>query len=103
MKTAGQAVWTKVDRYFSDLLAPSDDRLDAALKGNAEAGLPQIDVSALQGKFLDFLVRGRTPLSCSQTLCTMVRRVPSKHNQFEATRPSWRGGRLRVPAEAVSC
>jgi predicted O-methyltransferase YrrM len=57
MKSQGQAVWSKVDRYFSDLLAPSDDKLDAALKTNHAAGLPQIDVTALQGKFLDFLVR----------------------------------------------
>jgi predicted O-methyltransferase YrrM len=57
MKPAGQAVWTKVDRYFGDLLAPADATLDAALKANQQAGLPQIDVTSLQGKFLDFLVR----------------------------------------------
>jgi predicted O-methyltransferase YrrM len=57
MKSPGQAVWTKVDRYFGDLLAHSDDKLDAAIKANHAAGLPPIDVTALQGKFLDFLVR----------------------------------------------
>jgi predicted O-methyltransferase YrrM len=57
MKSTGQKVWTKVDRYFGDLLAPVDDKLDAALKANEKAGLPQIDVTSLQGKFLDFLVR----------------------------------------------
>jgi predicted O-methyltransferase YrrM len=57
VKSAGQSVWTKVDRYFGDLLAPSDDKLDAALKANHAAGLPEIDVTSLQGKFLDFLVR----------------------------------------------
>lgn len=57
MKPAGQAVWTKVDRYFADLLAPSDDKLDAALKANEQAGLPAIDITTLQGKFLEFLVR----------------------------------------------
>jgi predicted O-methyltransferase YrrM len=57
MKSPGQAVWTKVDRYFGDLLAPADPTLDAALKANEQAGLPQIDVTSLQGKFLEFLVR----------------------------------------------
>ena len=48
-----------VDRYFGDLLAPveTDDKLDAVLVANAKAGLPAIDVSRLQGKFLDLLVR----------------------------------------------
>jgi len=52
-------VWTQVDRYFGDLLDPSqsDDKLDAALAENKRAGLPAIDVSRLQGKFLDLLVR----------------------------------------------
>jgi len=50
-------VWAQVDGYFGDLLAPSDESLDAALKANRKAGLPAIDVSRLQGKFLDILVR----------------------------------------------
>jgi predicted O-methyltransferase YrrM len=57
MENADPAVWTEVDRYFGELLAPSDDKLDAALAANRQAGLPAIDVSPLQGKFLDFLVR----------------------------------------------
>jgi predicted O-methyltransferase YrrM len=57
MKTAGQSVWTKVDSYFGELLAPSDAALDAAREANERGGLPPIDVTALQGKFLDFLVR----------------------------------------------
>jgi predicted O-methyltransferase YrrM len=52
-----QDVWTQVDRYFGDLFAPSDEKLDAALAANAQAGLPAIDVSPLQGKFLELLVR----------------------------------------------
>jgi predicted O-methyltransferase YrrM len=56
-KTSGQAVWTKVDRYFGDLLVPVDGALDAALKANEHEGLPQIDVTPLQGRFLEFLVR----------------------------------------------
>jgi predicted O-methyltransferase YrrM len=57
MKTGNDPVWAKVDGYFGDLLAPSDDKLDAALSANEKAGLPQIDVTSLQGKFLEFLVR----------------------------------------------
>lgn len=52
-----QPQWKAVDRYFGDLLAPADAALDAALKANRAAGLPAIDVSPLQGKFLHLLVR----------------------------------------------
>ena len=52
-----QNLWTEVDRYFCDLLAPADEKLEAALAANRRAGLPTIDVSPLQGKFLDILVR----------------------------------------------
>jgi len=50
-------IWSDVDRYAGGLLAPSDDQLDAALNANEQAGLPPIDVTGLQGKFLAFLVR----------------------------------------------
>ena len=56
-RKSGQPLWTAVDEYFGSLLAPSDENLDAALKANREAGLPAIDVSPLQGKFLHVLVR----------------------------------------------
>jgi predicted O-methyltransferase YrrM len=52
-----QDVWTKVDTYFANLLTPSDAALDAALAANREAELPAIDVTGLQGKFLELLVR----------------------------------------------
>jgi predicted O-methyltransferase YrrM len=52
-----QDLWTKVDDYFGDLLTPADDKLDAALLANERAGLPAIDITRLQGKFLEFLVR----------------------------------------------
>ncbi len=52
-----KSVWAKVDGYFGDKLAPSDTALDAALIANRDAGLPSIDVSRLQGKFLELLVR----------------------------------------------
>jgi len=57
MKAAGQKVWTQVDRYFGDLLVPPDAKLNAALLANERGGLPAIDVTSLQGKFLEFLVR----------------------------------------------
>ena len=57
MESASQVVWTRVDDYFSKLLIPSDDEFEAALQANKDAGLPAIDVSRLQGRFLEFLVR----------------------------------------------
>jgi predicted O-methyltransferase YrrM len=56
-KKSGQALWTEVDNYFTGLLAPTDPMLEAALKANQAAGLPAIDVSPLQGKFLHVLVQ----------------------------------------------
>jgi predicted O-methyltransferase YrrM len=50
-----QEQWTAVDRYLNDRLAPSDSALDAALAANTAAGLPAIDVTANQGKFLHIL------------------------------------------------
>lgn len=55
-KTPQQAVWTAVDTYLGNLLAPHDEHLDAALRANSEAGLPNIDVSPLQGKFLQTMM-----------------------------------------------
>ena len=52
-----QDTWTQVDAYFGDLLAPTDAQLDAALAANRNAGLPPIDVTRLQGKSLELLVR----------------------------------------------
>ena len=52
-----QDVWTAVDSYFGDLLIARDEKLDTALAANQKAGLPAIDVSRLQGKFLELLVR----------------------------------------------
>jgi predicted O-methyltransferase YrrM len=53
--------WVEVDAYFGDLLAPTDAQLDAALAANCQAGLPPIDVSRLQGKFLQVLVQITQP------------------------------------------
>jgi predicted O-methyltransferase YrrM len=50
-----QEQWTAVDRYLNDRLVPSDAALDAALSANTAAGLPTIDVTPNQGKFLHIL------------------------------------------------
>ncbi|WP_199553419.1 O-methyltransferase [Sandaracinobacteroides hominis] len=49
--------WEAVDAYIAGQLLGPDPVLDAALKGNAEGGLPAIDVSAAQGKMLHLLAR----------------------------------------------
>jgi predicted O-methyltransferase YrrM len=56
-----QPEWVAVDRYFGDLLTPADAKLEAALEANRKAGLPAIDVSPLQGKFLHVLVQMMQP------------------------------------------
>jgi len=45
-------VWTKVDQYFGDAQARHDAALTAALASSVAAGLPEIQVSQNQGKFL---------------------------------------------------
>ncbi len=50
-------LWTEVDNYFTGLLAPGDAVLDAVVKANRKAKLPEIDVSPLQGKFLQLMVQ----------------------------------------------
>lgn len=52
-----QELWTKVDRYFGDLLTPEDADFLALHEANQKAGLPSIDVPPLLGKFLDLMVR----------------------------------------------
>ncbi len=52
-----QDVWTAVDKYITDLLVPSDPALEAALQASSAAGLPSIQVSPVQGKFLHLLAR----------------------------------------------
>ena len=50
-------IWKKVDSFFTDALIPADSALDAALDANRQADLPAIDVTPLQGKFLELLIR----------------------------------------------
>jgi predicted O-methyltransferase YrrM len=50
-------LWTDVDEYVESLLVPSDPALEAALSSSEAAGLPSIQVSPAQGKFLHLLAR----------------------------------------------
>jgi len=56
-KKSGRPLWIAVDRYLGGVFAPADEHLEAALKANRKAELPAIDVSPLQGKFLQVLVQ----------------------------------------------
>jgi predicted O-methyltransferase YrrM len=51
------ADWAAVDAYISDRLLGEDRPLTDALAANAAAGLPAIDVSPAQGKFLHLLAK----------------------------------------------
>ncbi|MBO1333111.1 O-methyltransferase [Streptomyces sp. VRA16 Mangrove soil] len=48
---------TAVDAYLGSLLAPADDALAAALADSDAAGLPGINVSAVNGKLLHLIAR----------------------------------------------
>jgi predicted O-methyltransferase YrrM len=50
-------LWDDVDDYFTGHLAPDDDALAAALRDSAAAGLPQVSVTATQGKLLHLLAQ----------------------------------------------
>jgi predicted O-methyltransferase YrrM len=52
-----QDLWNKVDHYIAGLFIPQDKALDAALAASAAAGLPAINVSPSQGKFLHLLAQ----------------------------------------------
>jgi predicted O-methyltransferase YrrM len=49
--------WAEVDRYLADRLLPGDAALAATLEASAAARLPPHDVSPLQGRLLELLVR----------------------------------------------
>ena len=49
--------WSQLDAYLVDRLIPADAALADALSANEAAGLPPIDVSPPQGKFLHILAR----------------------------------------------
>jgi len=45
-------VWTKMDEYFNDRLVGADAALQAGIEAARAAGIPAIQVSPTQGKFL---------------------------------------------------
>jgi predicted O-methyltransferase YrrM len=52
-----ETLWTNVDKYLEATLLPADPLMDAVLAANAKGQLPVIDVSPVQGRFLELLVR----------------------------------------------
>ncbi len=48
-------IFSKVDNYICGLLAPEDDALKNTIQSLDTAGMPQISVSASQGKFLQVM------------------------------------------------
>jgi predicted O-methyltransferase YrrM len=52
-----RALWTRVDDYLSRTLVPDDAVLAAALADSDAAGLPAIQVTPNQGRFLQLLAR----------------------------------------------
>jgi predicted O-methyltransferase YrrM len=50
-------LWMAVDAYLADHLIAKDEVLDAALQESEAAGLPPIQVTALQGKMLQIFAR----------------------------------------------
>jgi|SRR5579883_1995987 len=49
--------WAAVDNYIDSILGATDPALDAALEAVRAAGLPQISVTASQGKLLHLLAK----------------------------------------------
>ena len=52
-----QEAWTAVDNLLTERFVNPDPVLDAVIAANSAAGLPAIDVSAPQGRFLHLLAR----------------------------------------------
>lgn len=52
-----QQKWSAVDEYLAQQLLPEDGVLTQILANNRRAGLPEIDVSPMQGQLLALLVR----------------------------------------------
>jgi predicted O-methyltransferase YrrM len=57
MTTMTEALWATVDRYLADTIVKPDAALAGALDSSNAAGLPSINVSPSQGKFLQLLAR----------------------------------------------
>jgi predicted O-methyltransferase YrrM len=54
-----EQLWTAVDDYLTELLAPGDAALEGALARSEAAGLPAINVTPNQGKLLNLLARAQ--------------------------------------------
>jgi len=52
-----QELWTAVDNYLVNNLVSPEESLDAAVRASDDAGLPSIQVSPPQGKFLYMLAK----------------------------------------------
>ncbi len=57
MSKKAKEIWKQVDQYFTDALIAPGEGFGTALQANQNADLPPIDVTPLQGKFLELLVR----------------------------------------------
>jgi predicted O-methyltransferase YrrM len=57
MENSAQQRWTAVDEFLGSALLPSDPALDAAIAASAAAGLPEIQVTPCQGRFLQLQAR----------------------------------------------
>ena len=94
-----------VDRYLTELLAPPDPVLVAALEANAAAGLPPHDVSPNQGKLLHVLARSlgarRDPRDRHarrlQHHLARARAAAGRSPDHARGRPEARRGRARQP------
>jgi predicted O-methyltransferase YrrM len=61
LENMSEETWFAVDAFFEDRLIESDPALDAALRASVAAGLPSIQVSASQGRFLQLLALAQAP------------------------------------------
>jgi predicted O-methyltransferase YrrM len=52
-----QEDWTRSDLYHNSFLIPADPILDAAITHSEENGLPDISVTAAQGRFLNITAK----------------------------------------------
>jgi len=52
-----QETWTAVDEYLNRVIVKSDSALTGAVEASRDAGLPDIAVSAAQGKLLNLMAR----------------------------------------------
>lgn len=57
MVMSQSTIWGNVDQYITDRLHQQDEILDQVLLNNHREGLPAIDVSPTQGKFLNILAQ----------------------------------------------